>query len=204
MEELDYWRLCDELSVIQAALLTVGVDPSSEEGSYCESEGHKQPHGYEAVKTAIANALKCNAITGRVVSLNDDGEISLINNKFAIEDKIDIFASKVNVESLRAWLVTRNFEKGFFFPEIVETADYMDPDNPRYAPKLAAAVRAWQAVIDPGKKSAKQALEKWLRENAAKFGLVSDDGNPSNLAVEECAKVANWSPGGGAPKTSAG
>ena len=30
MEGLDYWRLCDELSVIQAALLIAGCDPSSD------------------------------------------------------------------------------------------------------------------------------------------------------------------------------
>jgi len=29
MESLDYWRLCDELNVIQAALLIQGEDPSS-------------------------------------------------------------------------------------------------------------------------------------------------------------------------------
>jgi hypothetical protein len=27
-DALDYWRLCDELSVVQAALLVVGKDPS--------------------------------------------------------------------------------------------------------------------------------------------------------------------------------
>jgi hypothetical protein len=27
MEKMDYWRLCDELSVVQAALLLIGVDP---------------------------------------------------------------------------------------------------------------------------------------------------------------------------------
>jgi hypothetical protein len=29
MEGLDYWRLCDELSLIQAALLLAGEDPSA-------------------------------------------------------------------------------------------------------------------------------------------------------------------------------
>ncbi len=30
------WRLCDELSVKNAALLVVDVDPASETGSLCE------------------------------------------------------------------------------------------------------------------------------------------------------------------------
>jgi hypothetical protein len=30
IESMDYWRLCDELSVVQAALLVIGEDPSKE------------------------------------------------------------------------------------------------------------------------------------------------------------------------------
>jgi hypothetical protein len=36
MESLDYWRLCDELSIIQAALLLAEADPSDEKG-YAEN-----------------------------------------------------------------------------------------------------------------------------------------------------------------------
>ena len=42
---------------------------------------------------------------------------------------------------------------------------------------------------------------KWLRENGADFGLSDEEGKPNELGIEECAKVANWQPGGGAPKT---
>ncbi len=104
-------------------------------------------------------------------------------------------------DDLRTWLASKGFHNGFFFEDSTHDHDYLDPKNPRYAPKLAAAIEAWQAVTDPGKKTPKQALERWLRENASKFGLVDEEGNPVNAAVEECSKVANWSPGGGAPKT---
>ena len=50
----------------------------------------------------------------------------------------------------------------------IEAPNYLDRANPRYAPKLEAAVRAWQAVTDPVGKHPKQALAKWLRENAAR------------------------------------
>ena len=110
--------------------------------------------------------------------------------------------SLVSRTDLIAWLEGNNFHSGFFFPSAnTQAPDYLDPDNPRYAAKLAAAVRAWQAVTNPGKKSPKQALEKWIRENAAVFKLTGDDGNPVAQAVEDCSKVANWQPGGGAPKT---
>lgn len=83
------------------------------------------------------------------------------------------------------------------------TPEYLKPDHPRYAPKLAAAINAWVAVGNEEKmkgKTPKQALEKELRKTAAKFGLINEDGNPIQTAIEECSKVANWSPSGGAPK----
>lgn len=82
-----------------------------------------------------------------------------------------------------------------------DCADYLNPDHPRYAPKLAAAVRAWQFVTEPNGKHPKQALTKWLRDHAEEFGLVDDKGKPNETGIDEVAKVANWQPGGGAPKT---
>ena len=82
-----------------------------------------------------------------------------------------------------------------------QTAGYLDPLHPRYAPKLAAAVRAWMAAEDSAGKTPKQALSKWLRENAITFGLMSDEGKPNEQGIEECAKVANWRTDGGAPRT---
>jgi hypothetical protein len=78
---------------------------------------------------------------------------------------------------------------------------YLDPSHPRFAPKLAAAVRAWQSVTNAGNRSPKQAIEKWLRANAAELGLTNPDGIPVNQAIEECSAVANWQPKGGAVKT---
>ena len=124
-----------------------------------------------------------------------------IRNQFT--DSVAL-SSRVEVESLKEWLASRGFRRGFFFPERTETPDYLDPGNSRYAPKLAAAVRAWQAVTDPAGRHPKQALAKWLRENAAEFGLTDDEGKPNETGIEEAAKVANWQPGGGAPKTPGG
>ena len=108
----------------------------------------------------------------------------------------------VEVENLKIWLRSRGFTSGFFFPnEEAGRPGYLDPKNPRYPPKLAAAVSAWIAVEDPHGRSPKQSLDRWLREHAAEFGLTDDDGNPVNTAMEECSKVANWQPGGGASKT---
>ena len=199
---LDYWRLCDQLSIVQAALLIAGSDPSSEQ-SYVEGwKPHLRPTGYEAAKAAISNSLYKGAIKGVYIPVFD---IDIHGTRIApIEGSIDIHESKVEVDSLRNWLAGRGFSKGFFFPTGTDAPDYLDSRNLRFAPKLAAAVRAWQAVTDPGKKSAKQALEKWLNEHAAELGLADEDGKPTKQAVEDCSKVANWNQTGGAPKTPIG
>ena len=140
MEGLDYWRLCEELSVIQAALLVVGCDPSSE-----DSAAEKKPVGYEAAKTAISNALRQGAIAGQVVKIP---EYDINGNPYGvIEDSLDVAASRVEVESLREWLAARGFKTGFFFPEDRDLEEYLDPKHPRYAPKLAAAVHACRTHI---------------------------------------------------------
>jgi hypothetical protein len=38
MDALDYWRLCDYLSVVQIALLIVGEDPSQFQGLHRRAE----------------------------------------------------------------------------------------------------------------------------------------------------------------------
>jgi len=121
----------------------------------------------------------------------------------AIEESIDLSSSRIEVESLRGWLAG-GLKTGFFFPEEQDFGDYLDPRHPRYAPKLAAAVLAWRATENESAisgKSPKQALMKWLREHAADFGLTDEDGKPNETGIEEAAKVANWQPTGGAPKT---
>ena len=208
MEGLDYWRLCDELSVIQAALLVIGGDPSGEEG-YAENwQTHQRPTGYEAAKSAITNALRNGGIKGKLVSLADYD----MNGNFEewIDGTVDINESRIEVDSLRVWLADRGFRTGFFFPTSTDAPDYLDANNLSYAPKLAATVRAWQAVTSDPKyrnngKHVKQNLESWLTAHAAEFDLVKPDGEINADAIKnQIAKVANWKEKGGAPKTPGG
>ena len=109
--------------------------------------------------------------------------------------------STVMVDDLREWLRGRGISSGFFFPEPETQRDYLDRKHERYAPKLAAAVSAWENAKVTSGKSPKSQLLKWLREHAAEFGLTDEEGNQNQQGIEEVAKVANWQPGGGAPKT---
>jgi hypothetical protein len=193
---IDYWYLCDELSVVQAALLVVGEDPASAQIEVERQRPGERPAGYDAAKHAISTALKRKKIEGDLVRQCDGSG--------PIDGSIDVEESTVDVGSLRNWLSSHGMSSGFFFARESSEPGYLTPEHPRYAPKLAAAVRAWLAFEAIPGRTPKQALVKWLREHAAEFGLSDDDGKPNETGIEEVAKVANWQTGGGAPKTQVG
>lgn len=194
-DPLDSWRLCDELSIVEAALLFVGEDPSIIKCSVENLAPEKRPNGYDAAKVAIAGALLSGRIFGKIVQMEILGD----------QEPLDLHRSCVEVAGLKGWLAEKGIKSGFFFPE-PDSHDFLDPNNPRYARKLAAAVRAWRATGDEltSGRSPKQVLANWLRKNAAEFGLCDEDGKPNETGIEEIAKVANWQPSGGAPRTPTG
>lgn len=197
----EWWKFVDEFTIHQAALLIVGVEPNSETGTYCRDwKPHEKPDGYSILLQALGAGLKSRVLTGNHVP---HFEHDINGNECAeIDGSTDVERSTVERASLVAWLAGKGHRTGFFFPNAdTGTPDYLNPAHPRYSGKLAAAVRAWEAVTDHGKTSPKQALEKWLNEHAARFGMTNDGGMPVKQAVSECAKVANWKPDGGAPKT---
>ena len=197
MDALDYWRLCDELSVIQAALLVAGCDPSRD-AAHVETRDAEQR--YEAAKTAIANALRRRDIVGLLVPRYEEDTHRHVLRE--IDGSIDLDRSRIEVKSLRTWLAARGIKSGFFFPSGGDAPDYLNSFHPRYAPKLAAAVKAWLAV-ESESLAPKDALAKWLRQHAAEYELTKKDGKLNEMGIEEIAKVANWQRSGGAPKTPA-
>lgn len=202
MDNLDLWRWSDELSVRQAALLAVGIDPAGETGSCCEDwKLHERPSGYEAAKHAITNALRKNAITGKITPIY---YYDMNGNPYDSEpDSVDIELSQVDVDSLKTWLAGRGVRPSFFFPASEQAPDYLSPKHPRYSAKLAAAVKVWQAMEDSNLTSGKSppaAMSEWLTSRYKELGLVWK-GKINKESIKEIAKVANWNPDGGAPKT---
>lgn len=227
------WRLSDPLTVQQAAALIAGFDPNcvrfnSDGIAWFENEtGLRDSDGIEWVKTAFAalvNAINAGKLAATirhnarmqgwdeypkvgeaVRPLQDDGGSSREGYEPAVIycEAPDWGKTTVAVSDLVPWLEAAGIRIGFFFPTATDAPDYLDPKNPRYAPKLAAAVRAWQSVTVAvaGGKHPKQALVKWLREHAAELGMTDDEGKANETGIEEAAKVANWQPGGGAPRT---
>ena len=201
----DWWKFVDEFTIHQAALLIVGIEPNSETGTYCKDwKPHEQPDGYRILIQALSEALADGRLAGHHVPRYFHDEYG--NPRGEIDGTTDVDMSVVGHDALATWLKLKGHRRGFFFPEALEdagTPDYLNPTHPRYSGKLAAAVSAWEAVTDPGGKHPKQALEKWLNEHSGRFGMTDEDGMPIKQAVTDCAKVANWEPGGGAPKTPA-
>lgn len=217
-DEFDGWRLADGFTLNTAAALICGGAPSrvcsssydDDEVWYYRTETGECDtiqHAFSAVLDSLAVAskkgtLKADSVYfGKFNHVRWDGDES-VGNWEPAKAGIDTARTTVSRDDLVSWLSSRGLSTGFFFPSISrQSPDYLNPKNPRYAPKLAAAVRAWQAVTDPSGKHPKQALAKWLREHAAEFGMTDDEGKPNETGIEEAAKVANWQPGGGAPKT---
>ncbi|WP_133300281.1 hypothetical protein [Paraburkholderia lacunae] len=223
MNELDFCRLADTLSLTWAAALICGEKPSRlvapddsgvnrwhlrrRDNSASDGLEEETPQNFDAALQALVLAVERGTLKAEKRYLGECKHVALDGEweseiRWQPVGNVDPSATVVDVEDLRSWLVLRGVKSEFFFPDAVDAPDYLDASHPRYAPKLAAAVRAWQAVTDPGGKHPRQALMKWLREHAAEFlGLTDDEGKLNETGIEEAAKVANWQRTGGAPRT---
>lgn len=193
MQGIDFWRLSDELTIIQAALLICGYNPTDLQGDV-HYNSKNYPDGYVAIKHALSSAAKSEVLRSRETKVFYER-----GGDFYIDDDLAL----LNVEDLKKWLFSKGIRKHFFFfPEEPE-GEFLSKKHPRYSPKLAAAVRAWQAMDDENlhAKTPKQSVKKWLRLHSTKYGLSDDDGKPMESAIEEIAKIVNWNPKGGAPST---
>ena len=208
MDGVNLWQLCDQLTVIQAALLVLNIDPRGIEHTVEQTPAKERPPGYDAIKAAIMHGLHRLELRGTVVRLRSpyEGvpleEVPYCDGEPLTYDNFNVASSIVEVESLKAWLVTKKITSGFFFDKRSDIPGYLDPTNDHYSPKLAAAVKAWLAL--EGKKvegmPEKQALENWLTTHADEFNL-RDGSKLSKSGIKEAATVANWNTKGGAPKT---
>lgn len=209
MESLDYWRFATSLTVFQATILIIGFDPSQCEIGYCESVAlNKKPKGYLAVQTALIEAIKSGEVKPThykpITETTYDSTTGDPVGEYVVPHSVDLDTT-IPVSELKGFLSRRGVVTGFFFPDGGTAEEFLDPGNPCYAPKLAAAVTGWKAVSSDMTllkgKTPKQALVKWLRENAKAYGLTDDEGKFNDLGIEEVAKVANWNTEGGAART---
>jgi len=240
---LDFWRLADELSVVDAAILISGNNP---EESYFDVYEERtqvtfQHDGFEAIFKALRNAIFSNSLTvtvgtaarhhipglaknsyDRQVETDYDYDVLVkMQNEFGCSffhsREINLWGADgttfyflkepnwnqttVKVETLKRWLANRGVFPSFFFPK-GPLENISDQDHPRFAPKLACAMAAWNAIKSPQKnKSVKQSIKDWVFANGVNFGLANADGVVPEQTAEEIAKITNWNTKGGAIAT---
>jgi len=209
----DIWRLIDSYTLPQAAALIANIDPCAIEYDEASKSLRLQIGMPNDIRVGHANIVFTSLVQNirkKYAKWAEENQIenTPIKNKFFID-----------------WLMRTNQNPKFFSHEIererahrsairlmreteiimkknqLNKKDYLDQRNPRYAPKLAAAILAWEAVEDPKGKHPAQAIREWLMRNAKELGLLKDGGELNKSAIDDIAKVANWQPKGGAPKT---
>lgn len=196
MSSIDLWKLATELSVVHAALLIAGQDPSDFEHLRPENFGKRAPQFLPA-KIALCNAILSGTLKPARESFYTDGDGQISG--------LDIYETTIKTTDIAIFVRSRGFVS-----EIFDTSDFNSIENLSrggryYSAKLDAANKAWAAVTaDPDRlrgRTPKQALIKWLTENAAELQLLRADGKPNTTGIEEISKVANWKPEGGAAAT---
>lgn len=206
MKTIEYWKLSTKVTVFQAIMLILDIDPdtyTSKNYSDFVSLGlEENKTGYGAIKSALIEAIQEKALPAKIVEekTSSDGE-----SFYSVKGSVDIDETKIDLMQVKNFLVSRNFKSDFFLGLDNEPLGYLNRQHPCYAPKLAAAVSVWLAVTQEGKYKTqgtpKQHMEKWLRENASRFGLAKDDGNANEKGISDITIIANWRPEGGAGKT---
>ncbi|WP_186193873.1 hypothetical protein [Burkholderia gladioli] len=224
MTELDLYRIAVSYTLTDAAALLVGIRPSSVQPP-SEWNGHRflpmhdGQQEFRAALRALEGAVSHETNPLRAVKRFHGVDAEARSVLYDLPDghemvmELDPSRTTVDAEDLRQWLSSRGVRSGFFFPEVPPAPDYLDPNHPRFAPKLAAAVRAWLAMEDENLRRGKgiiAALEGWLETRYKELGLVHERDQPGNnlkvgdlnrTAITEAAKVANWRPAGGATST---
>jgi hypothetical protein len=194
------WKLSNTVSIVEAVLLILEIEPQGVSASIEKQSDHRKPDGYLAARNALASAIRMKAIEGELCHQTYENEQG--GGYETDYERIDYHTSTVDVASLVNWLAERGYACSTFAPPNEQSAGFRDPNHPRYAAKLAAVTEAWEeydeSSTEPG--TPKQRIAKWLRLNAARFGLTGDDGSPMENVIGDLAKVANWATSGGAPR----
>ncbi|WP_208436992.1 hypothetical protein [Bartonella taylorii] len=215
-ESLKWLRRSGKLTLPQAALLIAEVNPliCSFSNEIRPEKGNIHEGGSFVGNSKIA---LFRAVYNEMTRAGEEGQLKIewfydqyLSLNPMENDRIVAY-STVSIEDLKEWLLSCDKRPKFFFPEddSHEMKDqkygFQDPTHPRYAPKLAAVVAAWEAVKEAApNKTVKQTLEKWLQEHASQYNLLDKKTDkPNNGVIEQLASVANWEPKGGAPKTMA-
>jgi hypothetical protein len=97
-DPLYYWRFCDELSVVEAALLILDEDPSETQSYIANRRPKHRPAGFDAVETALINSIKGKRLPATIPTIEGVDE----SDRHVRES--DWRWATILVEDLRVWL----------------------------------------------------------------------------------------------------
>lgn len=191
MGALEYWELTTSYTLVQAALLFCGKDPTDYRSAADGVVETKVPNYYPVV-SALEHAINDGEL---------EAQVTLVHGEYGESSYVDVHKTRLSRADLDAFFARRGVP-GHFFGRNSRATSVVNPQMP---PKLNAALRAWAAVTsDPmllRGRSPKQALRAWLTDHAEELGLTNRSGEPNATGIDEICKVANWKPEGGATPT---
>jgi hypothetical protein len=157
MDELDHWRICDELSVVEAATLLMGEDPSSPR-SRSTPVNERSPR-WTATFTALTRAILSKRLRGNIRrrawargwdeepgegekftqnaqlfpdqdEFPDDAHNEVRGIIYRAEPDWDL--TTVRVDDVREWLASKEIKSEFFFPKENDSANVPDTGLPSF------------------------------------------------------------------------
>jgi hypothetical protein len=118
---------------------------------------------------------------------------------------IDLSMTQIRVADLQDFLNKRPIPNEFLTSGPPAGEAFRHKDHANYSAKLAAAVACWEFLATHPELirgiSVKQAAVNWLTQHAVDYDLLLLNGKPNSQGIDEIAKIVNWQPQGGAPKT---
>ena len=204
--DLDKWRKCPELTVDDAMNLILGFEPGTYSFDY-ENESSMPPDAVPIYRKLIHDIRKFELrINLNGIDVKDESSLYWAVSLSGDESPGGYWwhDGRLLTIDLRGWIQKSGFPCTFFEIKPANAPAYMDSEHEMYSTKLAAAVKAWEHFAVNGltnpKKTPKQNIEAWLIDNANHLNLLYNR-QVSKLTIEEIAKIVNWKPEGGAPKS---
>lgn len=197
------WLLAEDLTIRQAAILLLNEDPERFPlAEYPTCQDHV-PLGYEAARQVLVSALMANKVEGRQEWKVETGIGYNSNEAYenVLEGNVCADKSTVNMDSLKAWLASKNVSVEQFAGLSDTSDDFLNRDDLAYSPKLAATIAAWRHVKNNpiNGLSVKQQLTNWLTNNSARYWPDGIDPKVTDTFIKEAARLANWDSEGGRP-----
>lgn len=166
------WKHAKTLSMDECACLMSGGSP--DEPKTAE---------YRAAIAILKSGIEADQIKGMFRCENSETDATRIAT-------MNAELSRVYTETLVAYLQKHSINDAYFNPGVAD--GWMNPNFRFYAPRVGATLEGWQFLCTLQELPARQArarVEKFLEQNAAKFGLVDEKGEPVSAAIGDILRA---------------